>query len=239
MKLKRKITKLDDVAEADRSNYQPEGDAFVLKDEIEVPDRVDVTGLTRNRDDILREKTALEQKFAGIDAEEARAAIRQVKGTPPPKDKTEADRLSELEKGIEDERKARVAAEQNAKLERVKSATSTAIVAAKGRPGADTLLWPVISNRVNADGAVLQEDGKTPALDDKGKPLTLLGLIEDFKKQDLYAPLFEATGAGGSGAPNGTTTGSGAAVRKISSGDQAAMNSNIAAIASGEAVLTE
>jgi hypothetical protein len=238
MKLKRKIAKLDEVAEALRANYQPEGDAFVLKEEFEVPDPVDVTGLTRNRDAILAEKVALEQKFAGIDPEKARAALKQVE-TKDTKDKTEADRLSELEKTIENERTARLAAEQRANIERVKSTAVSALGVAKGRPGADTLLWPVIEKRVNADGVVLQEDGKTPALDEKGAPLSMLGLIEGFKKQDLYAPLFEATGAGGSGAPAGSQTGSGAAVKKISSGDQAAMNQNIAAIASGEAVLTE
>jgi hypothetical protein len=238
MKLKRKVAKLDEVAEANRGLYQPEGDAFVLKDEFEIADPVDVTGLTKNRDDILREKTALEQKFVGIDPEKAREALKQVEQSRA-KEKTDADRLTELENGIKAERTAREAAEQRAAIERVKSSASSAIAAAKSRPGADILLWPVIRERVNADGVILQEDGKTPAVDEKGVSLTMAGLIESFKKQELYAPLFEATGAGGGGAPAGTNTGSGAAAKKISSGDQAAMNSNIAALASGEAVLAE
>jgi len=251
MKLKLKIAKLDDVAEAYRGLYEARDGAFVLKDEFEIADPVDVTGLTKNRDTILAEKTALEQKFAGIDPEKAREALKTVAGLPE-KERTETDRVAALEKKMADETAARLAAEQRANLQLVRSEAVSAIAASKGRPGADVILMPFVlgdstSGRAPrakvVDGRIqiFAEDGATPMLDEKGAAVTMGGLIESFKKQEIFGPMFEATGAGGSGAPGGNSGGgaAGGAVRKVSMSDQAAIDGNLAAIADGSAVVTQ
>lgn len=249
MKLKMKIAKLEDVAEAYRGLYEAKDGAFVLKDEFEIADPVDVTGLTKNRDTILAEKTALEQKFAGIDPEKARAALKAVENLPA-KEKTEADRVAAIEREIADEKALRVAADARANTQFIRSEAASAISAAKGRPGADVLLMPFIlgdsaSGRqpraavVDGRIQILADDGRTPMLDDKGSPVTMSGLIDSFKKQDIYGPVFEATGAGGSGAPGGNSgaAGGGAQVRTVLANDQASIDGNLAAIADGSAAV--
>jgi hypothetical protein len=249
MKLKLKIAKLDEVAEAYRGLYEARDGAFVLKDEFEIADPVDVTGLTKNRDTILAEKTALEQKFAGIDPEKAREALKKVEELPA-KEKTEGDRVAALEKQMADEKVARLAADERANLQFIRSAATSAISAAKGRAGADILLMPHIlgdpdSGRprraavVAGSLQILAEDGKTPMLDDKGAPATMAGLIDSFKKQDIFGPVFEATGVGGSGAPGGNSGAvNGGQVRTVLANDQAAIDSNLSGIADGSVVVT-
>src|SRR5262252_6835684 len=76
MKFKLRIGKLADVPEGHRNFYQQDGDGFRLKDELDIPDGEDTTGLKNNRDAILAEKAALETRFAGIDPEKARKALK-------------------------------------------------------------------------------------------------------------------------------------------------------------------
>jgi len=156
MKLKVKIAKLDDVAEAYRGLYEARDGAFVLKDEFEIADPVDVIGLTKNRDTILAEKTALEQKFAGIDPEKAREALKKVEELPA-KEKTDGDRVAALEKQMADEKAARVAADERANIQFIRSAATSAISAAKGRPGADILLMPHILGDPDSGRPLLSE----------------------------------------------------------------------------------
>lgn len=69
IKLKAIVDKLDDVPEAYRDKYKQEGEKWILP-EVEIPDVPDVAGLTKNRDELLREKKALEERYKGIDPEE-------------------------------------------------------------------------------------------------------------------------------------------------------------------------
>jgi hypothetical protein len=182
MKIKQKIAKLEDAPEGARGFYETTDDGFTLKNEfeIEIPD---VGGLTRNRDAILAEKNALEQKFAGLDPQLAREALLRV-----------------------------AVAEEKA----LGAEITSAFTAAGVRPGAEVFFKPFLfgdsaSGRVPrvkiVDGKiqVLNEDGRTAMVDEKGAAVTMVGLVESFKKQDLFAPLFQATGAGGSGAPGGSS----------------------------------
>jgi hypothetical protein len=80
--------------------------------------------------------------------------------------------------------------------------------------GIEQFVMPALVNRVK----VVNENGKrvvkviddkgNPALDDKGQPKTVAALVEDFKKDSIYAKAFEAPAAGGSGAA-GTQGGGG------------------------------
>ena len=235
MKFKLKIAKLEDVAEQYRSGYQaaPDGNGFVLKEEFEFPDPPDVTGITASRDTILSEKKALEEKFKDLDPAAARAAIAEVqklKGTA----QTEADRLKKIEDDLQAERTSREAAETRANAQLVRAEGAAAIAKHKGN---SVLLMPFVERRSTVkDGVltILQEDGKTPMLDVKTqKPVTMDGLIEHFKSQQDYAGAFEASEAGGSGAP------AGGSAQKLAPGlvsvtDSAAMGSNLEKIASGE-----
>lgn len=254
MKLKVKIAKLDEVAEAYRSQYEAKDGAFVLKDEFDIPDPVDVTGLTNNRDQILREKAALEQKFAGIDPEKARAALKTVEGLPA-KEQTDRERedarVAAIEKRLADHETARLEAEARASFQLVRSEAVSAFLAADGRKGSDVLLMPSIlgdsasgrpARAAVVDGRIqiLAEDGKTPMLDDKGAPVGMAGLIDSFKKQEVYGPLFNATGAGGSGAPGGSSgSGAGGQARAVLLSDQSAIDNSLTAIADGSAVVTQ
>jgi len=234
MKFKRKIAKLEDVPEAYRGQYQAEGEAFTLKDEFEIATaaEVDVTGLTNNRDTLLRENKALKEKFGDLDPAAARAAIAEVerlKGT----QKTEGDRLARIEQELEAEKGRRTEADLRANKQLIKAEGQAAIIAAKGNP---VLLMPFVEQRsavIEGTLTVLQEDGKTPALDKDGRPQTLAGLISDFKSRQEYAGAFAASEAGGSGAPVG-----GSAPKLppgyVASTDAAGMGANLEKIASGE-----
>jgi hypothetical protein len=234
MKLKAKIAKLEDVPEGHRGYYQAAADnsGFTLKDEFEIPDPPDVTGLTANRDTILREKTALEERFKDLDPVAARAAIAEVaklKGTA----QTEADRIKKIEDDLAKEKQDRAAADIRANTQLVKAEGSTAIAKHKGN---STLLMPFVERRSGVvDGVltVFQEDGKTPMLDAAQKPVTMDGLIQSFKSQEVFAGAFEASEAGGSGSPAGGSAQK-LAPGLVSVADSAGMGANLEKIASGE-----
>lgn len=166
-----------------RTYEQKEGGAFELKQEIEIADPPDVTGLTNKRDELLRDNAELKRKFDGIDPDKARAALQKV-GELETKDKGNVDRLTQIEQRLEASEKAREAAEANAAIERLRSMGSTAISTAKGRPEALVLLMPIIERRSKiVDGAtqIFMDDGKTLALDKAGAPLTMDGLVAELK----------------------------------------------------------
>jgi hypothetical protein len=248
MKLKRDIAKLDDVPEAQRGFYETNNaGGFSLKTEFELPDSPDVSALTAKRDELLNEVkklrtdyTSLEQKFAGIDPDKVKADAA--------KQKTDADRIADIETRLNAERTAREAAELRANVQLIRSEAASAISAGKGRPGADMLLMPFIlgdgierpSRAKVVDGRIqiFQADGKTPMLDAKGQPASMSALVEEMKKEDLYAPAFEATGIGGGGAPSRSFPAAQTGAVQINSRDAAAMGASLEDIATGKAVVT-
>lgn len=237
MKLKLKVATLDEVPEALRTQYEQKDGAFELKQEFEIADPPDVTGLTNKRDELLRSNAELKRQYEGIDPVKAREALQKV-GELENKDKGNVDRLTQIEQRLEVSEKAREKAEAETAAERVRSAGSTAISTAKPKPEALVLLMPIIERRSKVVDGVTQiflDDGKTPAIDKAGAPLTMDGLVGELKT--AYPSVFEPTGAGGGGAP-ANSSGGGQNLPQVSITDSAAMGANLESIASGKTVVT-
>lgn len=220
MKLKREVAKLTDVAGAHRIHYQPLGDKFVLKDEFELPDPED--GLKANRDALLLEKQTLETKFAGLDPEAARAAIKAVA----------EGKTKELEgKGKYDEALAAVKqtyvtelSGRDTKIEQltaqmrgqaVESAALNAFVAAGGKrqaiilpeggggPVRSRVEWVETAAGSGVFNMVVKNKAGQPYIaDDKlGSPMAQL--IAELKGTDDHGVAWDASGAGGSSSAGG------------------------------------
>jgi|SRR5215831_1652695 len=219
MKFKLKIGKLADVPEGHRGFYQQDGDGFRLKDEFELPDPEDTSGLKGNRDAILAEKTALEQKFAGIDPEKARKALKAIEDQ-------ERQRLEStgqfeaLKKSMEESHQTAITG-MNTKLSRISSqlqaqmidsAVTQAFVAAGGKRlklilpegGGGPVRSRVKAIEQPADSgqyAIQVFDAAGNVAPDSHKALG--ALISELKGSEDYGSAWDATGAGGSGAPGG------------------------------------
>lgn len=180
----------------------------------------DELGLVNKRDELLEKtvnyKTQLE-KFEGVDVEEYRTALQKLKeydekhlmdkGDFEPIRQQLLDQIEETKKKGESENGV-----LRGQLEKriIDSEAATAI----GKEGASIkMLMPLIKERatiVDVDGnLVLQiktEDGK-PALNDKGEPLSMLELMEEFKADPELAGAFPSSGLSGGGArPNHSGT---------------------------------
>jgi hypothetical protein len=227
-KLKAIVDDLTSVPEAYRQQYQKDtsSNRYYLQ-EIEIPDPVDVSGLTKNRDDLLREKKALEQKYAGIDPEE----FKRIQAANEKNENARLEGKGEWE-ALKQQLQARHGEEVKRLTERTTTLTSAlegkmvdaeasaAIAAAKGIP---TLLLPHVKQSVK----VFEEDGRfiakvidpvtgTPRIGDaKGSPMTIIQLVEEMKASEVYGRAFEASYARGSGAPAGGGRGAARVVNQI------------------------
>lgn len=227
--LKSTVDSLDAVPEAFRTSYKQDDATkkFILQ-EVSIPDPVDVTGIVKSRDDVLKEKKALEAKYAGVDidtynklvTDQAAADKAKLEG----KGQWEVLQQQLVEKHQKelDAGKARAAHLQSALEARLVDAEATrAIAAAKGVP---ELLLP----HVKAHIKVFEEDGEfvakvvdakgSPRIGDtKGTPMTISQLVDEMKATEVFGRAFEASGAGGSGASSNGNSGGGAAGKKTMS----------------------
>lgn len=211
VKLKTVVDDISAVPEAYRPQYKADGGKYVLQ-EIDIPDPVDVDGLVKKRDELLREKKALEARYAGIDPDEYQRLLKQ----------KEQDNRAKLEnkgawEALEQQLKDRHEAEIKNREERIGSLThaleeslidaeaSAAIATARGSAA---LLLPHVKKQVK----VFEEDGRfvakvvdsngNPRIGDaKGSPMTIKQLIEEMKFNEIFGRAFEASYARGSGAP--------------------------------------
>lgn len=212
-KLKAFVDDIAVVPEAYRSQYKQDEQTkrFILQ-EVEIPDPVDVSGLTKNRDELLREKKRLEEKYAGIDPQKYQELLRQ----------REVEERRSLEgkgawEALEQQLKDRHSQELKAREDRIGSLThaleqhmvdaeaTAAISAAKGVPA---LLLPHVKQHVKVfeeDGRfvarVVDENGNSRIGDAKGTPMTIKQLVDEMKFSEVYGRAFEATYARGTGAP--------------------------------------
>lgn len=177
-------------------------------------------GLTKNRDEILKEKKALEEQLKlmkDVDAEEYVRLKKEAEEAARKRDE-EAGNWRNLEKqllekhntelGKRDQRIEKLGKALNKEL--VESKAAQAIAKAKGVP---TLLLPhvsrsikVVENEQTGDFTPTVIDpvtGQTRIGDTKGTPMTIEQLVEEMRTQDVYSRAFEATGAGGSGSQGG------------------------------------
>src|SRR5262252_3484206 len=236
MKFKLRIGKLADVPEGHRNFYQADGDGFRLKDEIEIPDGEDTTGLKNNRDSILAEKNTLEQKFAGIDPEKARKALQFVEEQE--RKRLEATgQFEALKKSLEESHQTAITG-LNQKLSRVSSqlqaqmvdsAVTQAFVSAGGKRlklilpegggGPVRSRVKVVEQPADSGQYVIQVfDAAGNASPDSHKALSTL--IGELKSSEDYGSAWDATGAGGSGAPGGKSgQGAGAGKSTLKRGD--------------------
>lgn len=223
MKLAKKLAKLDDVPEALRALYVKEGEVFVRSGadtEIEIADPP--PGLEKNRDDILSEYKEYKKRFEGVDPEE----YRKFK-----EDKAKAERAALEGKGAYEEalKKQQLEFDQakanyDKQIAQIRDQAHSQMVENLGREAFAQaggkrlrLLLPEggggpIRSRVKfvetAEGSgvfsiqVLDKSGKAYVEDEK-KGSAMRQLVNELKSTDDYGSAWDATGAGGSGAPGG------------------------------------
>ena len=117
----------------------------------------------------------------------------------------------------------------------VGEAVTRAITEAEGNP---LLLDHIVRAQVRLDdgkAVVVGKDKKTLRLDDKGDPMTITALVDEFKQNDAYAGAFAGTGSRGSGTPTGTGRGK-MPVGTVDANDPVAMGKNLEAIVDGSVV---
>lgn len=218
MALKHVIEKLEDVPEALREHYVQSDDGKYRLDGVE-----DVSGL----------KSALEKERK--ERAEAKAALQRLKDIDPDEyqrlKKESEDRETDkaMKKGEYDKLLSQVVEKHKGELDlkeqRIKSLTGSleshlidaeatrAIAGAKGVP---ELLLP----HVRASARVVEEDGKfvvkivdkdgNPRIGDaNGAPMSIAQLVGEMRQSEVFGRAFEASGASGSGAPNGGRAGQG------------------------------
>jgi len=227
--LKPSVDSLDGVPEAHRANYkQDEATKKFHLQEITIPDPVDVTGIVKSRDDVLKEKKALEAKYAGIDPElykkmaDDQAAADKAKLEGKGQWEVLQQQLVEAHQKELDTRDGRTAQLQAALETRLVDAEAVTAIAAAG--GVPELLLPHVKRHIK----VFEEDGEfvakvvdakgSPRIGDtKGTPMTIAQLVEEMKATEVFGRAFNASGAGGSGASSNGSSGGGAAGKKTMS----------------------
>jgi len=179
----------------------------------------DESGLVSKRDELLGKVTGYKDQlkgFEGVDATKYHEMLKQVDAIA----EAEALKNGDFEKirlkMLEDfEKKEGVSSDTITKLMgqieslMVDSEVAKAIADAKGN---SKLLMPLLKQRikvVDKDGQMVVkviEDNGDPSVNDKGEPLSILALVENFKKDENFAGAFDSSGlsgAGGKGSPGG------------------------------------
>lgn len=227
--LKAQVEKLDDVPESYRPLYAEKDGAFVL--EVEGALDVFAPALVANNKKLVKEKQTvaqklaeLEQKYEGIDLEEIER-LRQAAAQGDPDDKSKDKHVAALEQqtkqwdkerdkykgGIEELTKANGALTHEIESLMVTNVTLKAIEELDGIP--DMLLPAIVlAGKVKAvmeDGKrvvrIVDSEGVVAVGDSKGTPMSVKQYVEtEFKGKPAWGGAFKPSGAGGSGATNGT-----------------------------------
>lgn len=201
-----------EIDEQFRDKAVQEGDEWV----------VDVGGILAKNTELLTEnkkyKTTVD-KVKDLDPDKARAALKEMATL----DEQKAALDGRVQSALQ-EQAAKHATEMTKLQTQLTGITgeyeSTLIRSELGpvvrsAKGIEQFVMPALVNRVK----VVTENGKrvvrviddkgNPALDEKGQAKTVAALVEDFKKDSIYAKAFEAPAAGGSGAAPGAGAGGG------------------------------
>ena len=220
------INKLEDVAEAFRSEYkQGEGGKYYL-DVSGVDDMPAVSGLKKAKQDLLDEKKALKQKldaYGDVTPEKIKELQEAAKGSG-----KEGQKIQELEQKLEQQSKQAQLEIQQAKEEAAKATAAAetyfkrseiqrAVKAAKGEPALlehEIMKSLQVKRLENGEFSlvVIGRDGQARIKDSQANPFTIDDLVNELKTNPTFGRAFDGLGKSGSGAdPNAGGGGSGGA----------------------------
>lgn len=244
-RLKAAVDDLAQVPEALRPHYAPaDGGGYVLAVEPvsgwaleDVDGLKSALGKERRRAD---EAEGRLKAFGDLEPEAARRALETLGGDDPEQ---------ALEARLADRLQA-ATAERDARIERLTSdlerqlVDSAAARALAEHRGSVELLLPHVRERVRVrrgeDGAtaleVVDGDGHARLGDANGALMTVAQLVAEMKGSPAFARAFDGSGQSGGGTP---ADGPDGGPRRISLGDQAALNGNLQAVARGEIAVTD
>lgn len=234
---------LDAVPEALREHYTERNGKFVPKF---------VVGLLNNRDDLLKENKSFKDfksQYEGIDPKKYKEML----------DKQEADeRKRNEEAGNWQALQQQMATKHQQEMDAAKGvsdrlrqslekhlidAALTSAITSGTAPGIPELLLPhmkqhlkVVEENGEFHAVVVDATGNPRIANAKGEPMTLPQLVDEFRKNEIFARCFNAPQIGGSGASN--QRGTVGPVRTVKSTDQRALSDNLEKIASGEVVVS-
>jgi hypothetical protein len=224
MALKAIVDSLEVVPEAVRSEYEAKDGKFVLK----VEGAEDVTGLKKNRDEILSEKQKVaaeleKYKGLGLAPEKIKELADAALKAEEEKHKAEGN-WDTLKTTLNQQHANQLAEKETAISGLTKTVESLMVdsVAAQefaAQKGESLLLLPHVKGHTK----VVQKDGKfiVQVLDDAGQPrispagngnpMTIAELVTEMKADTRFGRAFDGSGASGSGAPkDGSRSGTGA-----------------------------
>ena len=173
----------------------------------------DEQGLVNKRDELLGKVTDYKGRLAqfdGVDVEEYKTALQKLKeydekhlmdkGDFEPIRQKLLDQIEEGKVNSEKEKGALRSQLENMMID------SEAAKSISEDGGSLKLLMPIVKSRIDIidnDGKLIlqikSEDG-TPALDDKGEPLTLPGLMEELRADESLSGAWPSSGLSGAGA---------------------------------------
>lgn len=225
MPVKQVFDKKEDAPEWLRSSLLEQDGKFVFEAELPAETAGLKSALQKEREGKSAAEKAL-KVFEGIDAEEARRLKTDADKAESERHKSKGDwdareqqlrtqLAADLQKRADqytaelktrDERITKLQASLEKNL--IEAQATAAIAAAKGAP---ELLMPHVMRSVkvveeNGEfvARVVDASGQPRIANVKGDPFTIANLVEEMKANQIYGRAFDASGAGGSGANNGT-----------------------------------
>lgn len=247
MALKRKLSKedFDQLEEAQKAFYKEQDGSYLLDLEAAEGDDEDsekVKALKKQLDDAYARRDAAvkeTEKFKDVDPEKYRQLVAAEEERARDSKKKSGDWEGWKQTFLEEE--ARKLAAKDEEITSLRGRINTflldnKIAQAALEAGVRKKLIPHVV-RNTKDLFRLDKSENIEVLDDRGNPISVT--VEAFFKDKYvqeFPEYYEPTGSGGSGAPK-DNNGSRGSARVISVTDQAALNANLADIASGKAVV--
>lgn len=242
--LKAKVEKLDDVAELYRPAYVERDGAFFLDPEkleaIEFDDKTELAAALENERKTSRERQERLESLKDIDPEKYRQLVAAEEDRARDSKKKSGDWEGWKQTFLDAETEKLAAKDEE--IATLKGRINTLLLDDKIAQAAleagvrKKLIPHVVKN--TKDMFRLDKAENIEVLDDKGNPISVtVGAFFKDKYSQEFPEYYEPTGSGGSGASTNGNNGSRSGARVISSTDQAALNANLADIASGKAVV--
>lgn len=213
MAMKAVIAKLEDVAEGLRGEYKKGDDGKFYLDVEDLDSHTGVTGLKKNRDDLIGELSALKKRqkqYGDVTPEqitELKAKLESTKTTSETEKKTTESRIAALE-ASNVESKAETARANQSTLDYYRDGEiAKGIAAHKGNAAfLSHNVKPHVkcSRSENGDMSAQVVDGNGAQRFQDGQPMTIGQLVGEMAKTDTYAAAFPSSGAGGSGSQGGS-----------------------------------